>query len=156
MDRAVGSLETVVREDPTYKDSLTLLGRAYYRQERFADAHVILQRAIAVNKSDEIAWMTLGITQLRLNDNDRGMESLKGAVTLLSKVSIPGYRGYKLWDSNNQVRTALRRCALSVSKGIDSKEEIIRTTEALLARMDEEENFQRIQAPRDQLRDTTR
>jgi len=81
MDRAVSALETVVRDDPTYKDSLTLLGRAYYRQERFADAHVILQRAVAVNKDDEIAWMTLGITQLRLNDNARGMESLKGAVT---------------------------------------------------------------------------
>jgi tetratricopeptide (TPR) repeat protein len=156
MDRAVSALESVVRDDPTYKDSLTLLGRAYYRQERFADAHVILQRAVAVNKDDEIAWMTLGITELRLNDNARGMESLKGAVTLLSKVSVSGYRGYKLWDTNNQVRTALRRCALSVSKGIESKEEIIRNTEGLLARMDEEENFQRIQFPREQLRDVTR
>jgi len=156
MDRAVSALETVVRDDPTYKDSLTLLGRAYYRQERFADAHVILQRAVAVNKDDEIAWMTLGITQLRLNDNARGMESLKGAVTLLSKVAVAGYRGYKLWDINGQVRIGLRRCALSVSKGIESKEEIIRNTEALLARMDEEENWQRIQFPREQLRDVTR
>ncbi len=31
MDLAVVTLETVVRDDPTYKDSLTLLGRAYYR-----------------------------------------------------------------------------------------------------------------------------
>lgn len=153
IDRAVGVLENVVREDPTYKDSLTLLGRAYYRQERYADAHVILQRALAVNKDDEIAWLTLGLTQLRLNDNERGLESLRGAITLLSRVSVRGYREYEDWDSNNQVRTELRRCALMIAKGLDSKADILRANEVLLARMDEEENFQRINKPRQQLRD---
>lgn len=155
MDRAVSALENVVREDPAYKDSLTLLGRAYYRQERYTDAHMILQRAIAVNKDDEIAWFTLGLTQLRLNDNDRGLESLKGAVTLLSKVSVRGYREFNDWDSNNQVRTALRRCALFVAKGVESKEDVVRSGEVLLRTLDEEENVQRINKPRQQLRDLT-
>lgn len=153
MDRAVSALENVVREDATYKDSLTLLGRAYYRQERYADAHAILQRALAVNKEDEIAWLTLGLTQLRLNDNHRGMESLKGAITQLSRVSVRGYREYEEWDSNNQVRTELRRCALVIAKGVDFKQDVLRATEVLLARMDEEENFQRINKPRQQQRD---
>jgi len=55
MDKAVVALETVVREDPTYKDSLTLLGRAYYRKGRYEDARQILKRALAVNNEDEIA-----------------------------------------------------------------------------------------------------
>lgn len=156
MDRAVFALENVVKEDPTYKDSLTLLGRAYYRQERYADAHVILQRALAVNKEDEIGWLTLGLTQLRLNDHDRGMESLKGAVTLISKLSVSGYRDYQDWDSKNDVRVQLRRCALLIAKGLESKEEMIRANEVLLARMDEEENYQRINKSRQQLRDVTR
>ena len=156
MDRAVSSLENVVREDPTYKDSLTLLGRAYYRQERYSDAYGILQRAVSINKDDEIAWLTLGMTQLRLNDNQRGLESLKGAVTLLSKVSVSGYREFKEWDNTHQVRTALRRCALLISKGIESKEEVIRSSEALLRVMDEEENVQRINKPRQQMKDVTR
>lgn len=156
MDRAVSALENVVREDATYKDSLTLLGRAYYRQERFSDAYVILQRALAINKDDEIAWLTIGMTQLRLNDNERGLESLKGAVTLLSKVSVRGYREFNDWDNNNQVRTALRRCALLITKGMESKEEVIRSSETLLRVMDEEENAQRINKPRQQLRDLTR
>ena len=155
MNRAASALESVVRADPTYKDSLTLLGRAYYRQGRYADAYVILQRAVAVNKDDEIAWLCLGMTQLRLNDNERGLESLKGAVTILSKVAVPGYRGFKLWDTNSQVRIMLRRCALSITKGVEAKDEIIRASEALLVRMDEEENYQRIQQPRDNLRDAT-
>lgn len=156
MDRAVFALENVVKEDPTYKDSLTLLGRAYYRQERYADAHLILQRALAVNKEDEIAWLTLGLAQLRLNDHDRGLESLKGAVTLISKLSVSGYRDYQDWDSKNDVRAQLRRCALLIAKGLESKEEMIRANELLLARMDEEENYQRINKSRQQLRDVTR
>jgi tetratricopeptide (TPR) repeat protein len=155
MNRAASALESVVRADPTYKDSLTLLGRVYYRQGRYADAYVILQRAVAVNKDDEIAWLTLGMTQLRLNDNERGLESLKGAVTILSKVAVPGYREFKDWDLNSQVRTMLRRCALLITKGVEAKDEILRASESLLVRMDDEENYQRIQKPRQQLRDAT-
>ena len=55
MDRAVSALEAVVQQDPTYRDSLTLLGRAYYRKGRYQDANQILQRALVVNKNDEIA-----------------------------------------------------------------------------------------------------
>ncbi len=59
MDTAVVALETVVSQDPTYKDSLTYLGRAYYRKARFQDSHAILQRALVVNKDDEIAWISV-------------------------------------------------------------------------------------------------
>src|SRR5262245_55150167 len=38
VDKAIASLEAVVLEDPNYKDSLTLLGRAYYKKQRFGDA----------------------------------------------------------------------------------------------------------------------
>ena len=55
MDRAVVALEAVVMADPTYKDSLTYLGRAYYRKGRYQDAFAILQRASAVNPDNEIA-----------------------------------------------------------------------------------------------------
>jgi tetratricopeptide (TPR) repeat protein len=53
MDRAVAALEYVVSRDPLYKNSLTYLGRAYYRKGRYQDAFAILQRAVAVNKDDE-------------------------------------------------------------------------------------------------------
>jgi tetratricopeptide (TPR) repeat protein len=147
IDKAIESLEAVVKVDPTYKDSLTLLGRAYYAKERYRDAYAVLQRALAVNKDDEIAWLTLGLTQLRLEEDQKGIESLKGAITLISKVSIRGYREYPDWDSNKQVSVAIRRCAFVVAKG-DSKSDILRSSEALLVRMDEEENFQRINKPR--------
>jgi tetratricopeptide (TPR) repeat protein len=146
MDRAVAALEAVVKEDPTYRDSLTLLGRAYYRKGRYQDAMQILQRALAVNKDDEIAWLTLGMTQLQLGQNERGLETLKGAVTLVGKVVTRGYRGYPEWDIRGTVRNAISRTAFEVTKGAEDKDNILRACDTLLARMDDEESFQRIQS----------
>src|SRR5438552_19110778 len=98
VDTAVDALEFVVSKDPTYKNSLTYLGRAYYRKARYNDAYAILQRALAVNHDDEIAWIALGATELRLGRDQKGLESLKGGITLASKVITQGYLNYPYWD----------------------------------------------------------
>jgi tetratricopeptide (TPR) repeat protein len=154
MDKAIGSLEKVVVADPTYKDSLTLLGRAYYNKARLADAHAILQRALALNSSDEIAWLVFGITQLRLNDVDKGVQSLQGGLTLFNKVSERGYRGFRYWDRAGKVKIATRRAIFTVSKGVEArKEETIQSVENLLAIVDEEEWYLQMEAPQDQRRE---
>ncbi len=143
MDRAITALESVVRQEPTYRDSLTLLARAYYRKQRYKDALQIVQRALAVNKDDEIAWIVLGLTQLRLGMDNEGMESLKGGISLLSKVATNGYRDYPEWDRNKLVRNSIRRSAFELTKGIEAKATILQSTEALLSTMDNEESLQR-------------
>ncbi len=143
VDKAILNLENVVQENPTYRDSLTLLGRAYYKKGRYHDAHLILQRALAVNKEDEIAWLVFGLAQIRVGDDEKGLESLKGGLTLLSKVMKDGYRGFSGWDQNATVRSTLQRSALQALKGLDERENIIQQTELLLARIDEEEWAQR-------------
>lgn len=144
MDRAIAALDSVVREDPTYRDSLTLLGRAYYNKGNYEVARQILQRALLVNKEDEIAWMVLGLSQLRLGEDDQGMETLQGAITLISKVSRRGYRDFAEWDSKGLVRSYISRSVVEVRKGPDGKANLIRTGETLLSRMDDEENYQRV------------
>jgi tetratricopeptide (TPR) repeat protein len=129
----------VVSRDPLYRDSLTLLGRAYYKGRRYRDAFQILKRALAVNREDEIAWITLGLTQLRLRDDERGLESFKGGITLLLKVSKDGYRGLDVWDVNGSVRRTIRKAVLFAAKGLEEKKRIIRSGEILLDRIDEEE-----------------
>ena len=143
MDRAVVALEYVVSQDPTYKESLTYLGRAYYRKERYQDAYAILQRAVTVNKDDEIAWLALGVTQLRLGQNDKGIETLKGGITLASKALGEGYRNYERWDIRGVVKASVRRCAFYVAKGPEEKENILQSTDRLLALIDDEVNYQR-------------
>jgi len=155
LDKAIVNLETVAREDPTYKDSLTLLGRAYYRRARYDDAKLILQRALVLNKNDEIAWLTLGLSQLRLGENGRGLQSIQGGLTLLSKANREGYRGYEVWDRGGRVGIAVRRAVFVAQKGLENgnKEGMIKSVEAALTAIDEEEFmqvFERNQVYRDQ------
>jgi len=128
-----------VRENPTYQDSLTLLGRAYYKRGRYQDAHIVVQRALAVNKDDEIAWMVFGLTQFRLGEDHKGLETLKGALTLASKEMKDYYKVFQYWDRAGKVRSALRRAVASATKGLEEKENLIRNVERVLASIDEEE-----------------
>lgn len=143
---AISKLEEVVQKDPFYRDSLTLLGRAYYKDGRYRDALQILQRALAIKEDDEIAWVSLALTQLRLGDEENGLKSIKGGLTLLGRVSKEGYRGYVYWDRNGLVRVALRRAVLEATKGLEEKQRIIQSTEVLLARIDEENWLQEREA----------
>jgi len=139
INKAIANLEGIVRENPTYQDSLTLLGRAYYKTGRYQDASLILQRALAVNKDDEIAWLVFGLTQLRLGEDQKGLETLKGALTLASKEMKESYRDFPRWDREGKVRLAIRRAVLSAIKGLEDKENLIRNVERVLASIDEEE-----------------
>jgi tetratricopeptide (TPR) repeat protein len=143
MDKAVAALEYVVSQDPTYKSSLTYLGRAYYRKGRYQDAFAVLQRALAVDKDDEMAWIALGLTQLRLGQSEKGIESLKGGVTLANKVMVDGYHNYIYWDTRGLIRASLRRSAFLLTKGVEEKDNIIQNTDRLLSLIDDEENFQK-------------
>ncbi len=143
MDTAVTALEYVVSQDPTYKKSLTYLGRAYYRKGRYQDAFAVLQRALAVDKDDELAWIALGLTQLRLGQMDKGLESLKGGITLANKVMVDGYHNFIYWDTRGLIHASMRRSAFLITKGPEEKNNIIQNTDRLLALIDDEENVQR-------------
>jgi tetratricopeptide (TPR) repeat protein len=143
LDKAIANLESIVQEDPAYRDSLTLLGKAYYRKGRYYDAFAILQRALAVNKDDEIAWLYYGLTQIKVGENEKGLETIRGGLTLLGKAMRNNYRDYTAWDPRGTVRASLNRAVFQALKGLQERENLIQTTEVLLARVDEEEWFQR-------------
>lgn len=139
IDKGIALLESVAKEKPPYQDSLTLLGRAYYKKGRYQDALQTLRRAVGVNKEDEIAWICLGLAFLRLGDDQIGLESLKVGLTLLSRVSKHGYKGLDPWDLRGSVQSALRRTISLASKGLEEKKNLIAETETLLQRIDDEE-----------------
>jgi tetratricopeptide (TPR) repeat protein len=143
MDKAIDRFEYIAKEDPTYRDSLTQLGRAYYKKARYQDAHLILQRAVALNQQDEIAWLIYGVTQLRLGDNQRGLESVRGGLTLFGKATANNsYRDYKAWDPADKVKVALRRAVFLAVKGLEQKDDLIKSVESLVAAVDDEEFHQ--------------
>jgi tetratricopeptide (TPR) repeat protein len=144
LEKAIANLESIVKDDPSYRDSLTLLGKAYYRKGRYYDAFAILQRALAVNKDDEIAWLFYGLTQIKVGENEKGLETIRGGLTLLGKaMRNNNYRDYPAWDPKGTVRASLNRAVFQALKGLQERENLIQVTEVLLARVDEEEWFQR-------------
>jgi len=147
MNKAVVEMEYVVRRDPTYKDTLTLLGRAYYRKGRYEDARQILIRALAINDKDEIAHINLALVQLRMGQDKEGLERLKGGITLLNRVAKLGYRDYPSWDLSGKVRRSLRKSTFLILKGLEAKRKIIRAVENLLIVMDIEEGDLQEEAP---------
>jgi hypothetical protein len=71
--------------------------------------------------------------------NEKGIETLKGGITLASKVMVEGYHHYERWDIRGTIRMAIRRCAFYLTKGVEEKENIIQSTDRLLVLIDEEE-----------------
>jgi tetratricopeptide (TPR) repeat protein len=151
LDKAIGSFEYIAKQDPAYRDTLTQLGRAYYRKGRFRDAHVILQRAVALRNDDDFAWLVFGVAQLRLGDDARGIETVQGGLTLFTKaIADNEYRGYKGWDPAGKVRTSARRAVFVALKGLEQKEDLIKSVEAVLSAVEDEEFHQMFEKPMQQ------
>ena len=89
------------------------------------------------------AWLAYGLAQLRTGQVEKGMESLKGGITLASKVMVDGYHNYLYWDTRGLIRASIRRSAFLLTKGAEEKDSIIQVNDRLLAQIDDEENFQR-------------
>jgi hypothetical protein len=45
---------------------------------------------------------------------------------------VEGYHHYERWDIRGTIRTAIRRCAFYLTKGVEEKENIIQSTDRLL------------------------
>lgn len=103
----------------------------------------ILQRALAIKNEDEIAWIALGLTQMRLGQVEKGVETLKGGITLASRVMVDGYLNFLYWDTRGLIRASIRRSAFLLTKGAEERDNIQRNTDQLLALVDDEDNFQR-------------
>ncbi len=140
VNRAIVDLEYVARKNPRYKDSLTQLGRAYYYAGRYSAAIEVLKRAVTVNRDDEVAWIVIGLTQLRRGDDQAGLASVRGGLTLLTKATRNGYKDFKeeYWDRRGVVRRSLRRSVSLARKGVGEKRRILLAGEVLLHRIDRE------------------
>ncbi len=140
INKGVALLEEAARRNPLYEDVLTLLGRGYYAQRRYENALEMLKRALTVNREDEIAWLFLGLTQLRLGESKAGLAAVKAGLGLLVKRSKPGYRGYEAWDIEGDVKRSIRRAVFSVEKAqLGNSTRLLFAAERMILTIDEED-----------------
>ncbi len=153
---AVRYLRRAAALDPNYhapdalgESVLTHLGRAEYETGNFAEAQIVLAKALASNDQDHTARLYLGLMELRSGDGDRGrgeVESgLKGIHAKLESLASNAFRGL-FWDPGRQIRSEIER---AVSGKLDSAE-LVSAAEEIGRKLDNEVELAR----RDELRST--
>lgn len=81
-DRGADSLKRALGIFPDYYDALVLLGTAYVNHDDFEAAVPLLRRAAEVNKGGWLAFYSLGVALVKLNQLAEGTGALRSAVAL--------------------------------------------------------------------------
>ncbi|MBT5059386.1 MAG: tetratricopeptide repeat protein, partial [Gemmatimonadetes bacterium] len=76
-EEAQGVFEQVLELDPASAADLDGLGRLYLRQQRWSEAVIVLQQAVANDPLRTRAHYSLGNAQLRTGDRDAGRQTLQ-------------------------------------------------------------------------------
>ncbi len=116
---ALESFEVAARADPGYlfgddrpEGVFSYLGRAQYLNGQYAQARQSLERDLAQNPSNSLSRLYLGLTQVRLNEREKGLYDIVWGLT-----GIRYYINYymtsdandirRFWDRHNQIRDAI-------------------------------------------------
>ncbi len=87
-ETAVSYFSTVADQNPSYvniiqnyRESIwTYLGRAQYENQRYAEARKSLERALSLDKDDQLARLYLGLTLMRTGDAARGTKEVEAGM----------------------------------------------------------------------------
>jgi len=83
----IGSLQSALRLKPTLKGANLFLGIAYYREDKFSEAKIALNREVALSPLNSKALMWLGIVDEATNDPQAAVEVLDKAAKIAPKDS---------------------------------------------------------------------
>jgi tetratricopeptide (TPR) repeat protein len=101
------------------------LGRADYVTERYAQARGELERALAIDKDDNVARLYLGLTFARMGDQVNGLKEIQSPMQALYDwiwyvQEHFRYSYGQFWDINGTIRAAIRvDLAMIASKEIN-------------------------------------
>jgi len=148
---ALGDFASAAQIDPNYiyRSDLpggsvqSYLGRADYATERYPQARQELERALAINKDDNVARLYLGLTLARTGDRENGLREIQSAMQglydwLMYVQENFRYSYGQFWDISGTIRSAIRAdLAMIASKQIDWPK-LLTDGEWLGKKMDEE------------------
>ena len=128
-ETALAYFQTAAQQDPKYMYGgivnqgvgvLSLLGRAQYLTRNYAQARQTLEKALAQNKTDNLARLYLGLTQARLGDNQAGLQnieaSMKRIIAWLNYLEGGGYADAG-WDPGGAIRGSINDALAMISSG---------------------------------------
>ena len=133
------------------------VGRTEYATGRFPQARQSLERALSLNRNEEVARLYLGLTLVRSGDRQQGLKEIEGGMKGIydqSEYITQNFRFTqgRFWDPRGEIRSAIQGdLAMLSSKDVDL-ERLIANGEWLGKRVEEEIDWAR----RDQRDDLSR
>lgn len=91
-------LKAIIASDPKHADALNALGYSLADQsERFAEALIYVERALALKPEDPAVLDSMGWIQFRLGNTEGALEYLRKALALMPDGEIAAHLGEVLW-----------------------------------------------------------
>lgn len=119
----------------------TYVGRTQYATGKLAEARQSLERALSLDKEDNLARLYLGLTLSRMGDNSRGSKEIEAGMRGLHdwleyiERTRPS-EGY--WDPAREIRTAIEKDLDRISAKDLNREQLIADAEWLGLKMESE------------------
>jgi tetratricopeptide (TPR) repeat protein len=119
----------------------TYLGRTQYATKRYEEARESLERALKVDKDDNLARLYLGLTLVRLNDPERGMKEMEAAMKGIYDwlEYLERSRPFEVyWDPARDIRKGIEQSIGSAPGKDVGREQLVADAEWLGTRMEDE------------------
>lgn len=167
-EAALDYFQRAAELDPSYVYGVALrqniwsyVGRSEYSVGRFPQARNTLEKALSINKEEDMARLYLGLTLARSGDRQQGVKEIQGGMKglhdqleYISQAYRFSYGQY--WDTRREIRSAIQRdLAMIDGKDLDWQK-LISDSEWLGRKVEEEIDLARRDEREDRLRDSSR
>ncbi len=164
---ALGYFEKAADLDPNYVYGTALrqniwsyVGRSEYSASQLPQAQNSLEKALSLNKEEDMARLYLGLTLVRSGNRPEGLKEIQGGMRGISAwieyiSQAHRFSFGQFWDTTREIRTAIQEdLAMSDSKELDWQK-LISDGEWLGKRLEEEIDLARRDEREDRLRDSS-
>lgn len=148
-ETALGYFVTAAQANPDYVYSFvhfregiwTYVGRTQYSTKRYREAQESLERALKMDRDDNLARLYYGLTLIRTGESSRGVKEIESAMKgthefLEYTERTAPFRAF--WDPLREIRGAIEKDLAVVSGKDFDPEQLIANAEWLGKRMEEE------------------
>ncbi len=164
---ALGYFEKAADLDPNYVYGTALrqniwsyVGRSEYSASKLPQAQNSLEKALSLNKEEDMARLYLGLTLVRSGNRPEGLKEIQGGMRGISAwieyiSQAHRFSFGQFWDTTREIRAAIQEdLAMSDSKELDWQK-LISDGEWLGKRVEEEIDLARRDEREDRLRDSS-
>ncbi|MGH7929435.1 MAG: tetratricopeptide repeat protein, partial [Candidatus Binatia bacterium] len=164
-EKALAYFQSAAQKDPNYRYGtafqqgiLSYVGRSQYAIGRLPQARETLEKAVSVNKDEDLARIYLGLTLARSGDRQRGLKEIEGGMK-----GIHDWLDYindahrfsfgQFWDPGRDIRSAIQDDLAIISGREFDWQKLIASSEWIAQRMEEETDRARSDEARERSRE---